>query len=167
MKITDCLDYYELNKRIKSFPDYYVCLETIDKCLTYSFVIVYSVFTLCLAFADVHYLVVSSAVNLFFLFIVSLIRIITSSERPYSKYKFEPLIEITNTNRSFPSRHMFSAVAISLTVLEYSYIASFVLLIEAFALGTIRIISGVHYLKDIIVGASFGIISGIIILFLK
>lgn len=95
--------------------------------------------------------------------LVSVVRRIINSERPYTMYDFKPIIEKDKKGESMPSRHVFSAFIIGMAFL---YIGEISLSIIIFACGVIiavvRVLSGVHFPKDVIVGALIGIICGAI-----
>ena len=84
-----------------------------------------------------------------------------NSERPYTMYDFKPIIEKNKKGESMPSRHVFSAFIIGMAFL---YIGEIPLGIIVFVCGLIiaivRVISGVHFPKDVIVGALVGILCG-------
>ncbi|HGD3840311.1 TPA: phosphatase PAP2 family protein [Streptococcus agalactiae] len=69
--------------------------------------------------------------------------------RPYEKWNIKPLIYKDTEGRSMPSRHVFSATMISMC------------LILSVLLAICRVIAGVHYPKDVIVGYLIGLILGL------
>ena len=93
--------------------------------------------------------------------LVSIVRRFINSERPYTMYDFKPIIEKNKKGESMPSRHVFSAFIIGMAFL---YIGEIPLGIIVFVCGLIiaivRVISGVHFPKDVIVGALVGILCG-------
>ena len=93
--------------------------------------------------------------------LVSIVRRFINSERPYTMYDFKPIIEKNKKGESMPSRHVFSAFIIGMA---FFYIGEIPLGIIVFVCGLIiaivRVISGVHFPKDVIVGALVGILCG-------
>ena len=83
--------------------------------------------------------------------LVSIVRRFINSERPYTMYDFKPIIEKNKRGESMPSRHVFSAFIIGMAFL---YIGEIPLGIIVFVCGLIiaivRVISGVHFPKDVI-----------------
>ena len=81
-----------------------------------------------------------------FLFI-SMIRSGLNLKRPYEKYDIVPLIEKNTNWNSFPSRHVFSSFAIGV---------SFLVIFCGALIAICRVLSGVHYIMDVVFGAAFG-----------
>lgn len=96
------------------------------------------------------------------LVIVSIIRKIINRPRPYTTLQIEPIIKKDKKGESMPSRHIFSVFMIAMTFMYVEPILSVPLILIGIVLGLIRIIGGVHYPSDILVGALIGIASGII-----
>ena len=93
---------------------------------------------------------------------VSLLRKVINRPRPYETLDIEPIIHKEKSGQSMPSRHIFSVFVIAMTFL---YINPY-LSLPFFAIGVIlalaRVIGGVHYISDVLVGAAIGIVSGVI-----
>ncbi len=91
---------------------------------------------------------------------VSIFRRIFDAPRPYEQ-GFDSLIKRDKKGHSFPSRHVFSAFMIAMT---YAYILpdiAPVLFCVGALLAVIRVLGGVHFPKDVLVGAVSGIVMGI------
>lgn len=92
--------------------------------------------------------------------ILSIFRKIINAPRPYEVFKEQPIIAKDTKGKSFPSRHVFSIFAIATTFFfaapqpELSYI----IFILGCLLGVLRVVSGVHFPKDVIIGAISGIV---------
>lgn len=61
-----------------------------------------------------------------------------------------------------PSRHIFSVFMIAMTFLYVKPVLSIPLFVVGVLLCAVRVIGGVHYLSDVLVGAAIGIASGIL-----
>lgn len=81
--------------------------------------------------------------------------------RPYEKYDFKPLIPKETHGKSFPSRHVFSVFVCAGAVSFIYPLLGIVMYIMGFCLAIIRVISGVHFPKDVIAGAVVGILCSI------
>ena len=122
------------------------------------------------------YLLFSRDVNLFRAIVVpldsfiilSVFRYMVNRPRPYEKFNIRPAIDKDTCGKSFPSRHVFSGFVISMTFLYCMpqvfpwNITGWVLMAVSAVIAIIRVISGVHYISDVLVGALVGIISGVV-----
>lgn len=84
----------------------------------------------------------------------------TNAPRPYEALDIEPRIKKNTQGKSFPSRHVFSAFLIAMCWFAYLPIAGIILLVLATLVAIIRVIGGVHFPKDVVVGAVVGIACG-------
>lgn len=95
---------------------------------------------------------------------LSVFRHIINRPRPYEYFDIPPVIEKDTKGRSFPSRHVFSATVIGMT-LVFSLPLPWIgvaLLIPALGLAVIRVLSGVHFISDVIAGAAFGVLCAVV-----
>lgn len=97
--------------------------------------------------------------------IVSLMRELIDCKRPYEVIDCELLRNSTAKRKkghSFPSRHVFSAFIIGTLWLLYSpYIGAATLLLGVI-IALSRVLLGIHFLRDALVGAVIGTVSGLI-----
>lgn len=103
-------------------------------------------------------LIVPGAMFLF----VSGLRKVIDRPRPYEKLNIKPLIEKDKNGQSMPSRHIFSVFVIAMTFLYINPYLSLPFFFIGAVLALARVIGGVHYPSDVLVGAAIGILSGII-----
>ncbi|MGT2929778.1 phosphatase PAP2 family protein [Streptococcus dentasini] len=96
--------------------------------------------------------------------VVSLLRHWLNHPRPYETWTIEPLIHKESKGNSMPSRHVFSASIVSLCVCQLSPYLSGVCLFLAALLAVCRVLGGVHYPKDVLVGYILGLICGSFVL---
>jgi phosphatidylglycerophosphatase B len=94
--------------------------------------------------------------------VVSIFRKLIDSSRPYTKYDITPLINKDKIGESFPSRHTLSAFLITMTGFYVYFPVGIVLAVMSLIIAITRVVSGVHFTKDVIAGAVIGILSGII-----
>lgn len=88
--------------------------------------------------------------------ILSLFRLLVNRPRPYEKLQIQPLVVKQTKGKSFPSRHIFSAIVISAT-LAFVFPWGWILYLPATLLAVIRVLSGVHYPSDVLAGAAFAL----------
>lgn len=95
--------------------------------------------------------------------LLSLIRKVINQARPYDTYPIQPLLEKDSVGNSMPSRHVFSATVISMAVYhDQPLVGGFFLLLSA-GLALVRVLGGVHYPKDVLVGYLVGVLWGTIL----
>lgn len=94
--------------------------------------------------------------------ILSLLRKKLNASRPYEVWEIVPLLDRDSPGQSMPSRHVFSATIISMACLHASLSVGLILLILSAILGLVRVLGGVHYPKDVLVGYACGLVWGVI-----
>ena len=94
--------------------------------------------------------------------ILSLFRKKINHPRPYETWDISPLLEKDSSGRSMPSRHVFSATIISMACLHASLPVGLVCLLFSALLGLVRVLGGVHYPKDVLVGYACGFMRGLL-----
>lgn len=96
--------------------------------------------------------------------ILSVFRYFINRKRPYEYFDVPPAMKKDTKGKSFPSRHVFSAFVIAMTFLfacPYMWIG-IVLLAFGLFLAVIRVLTGVHFISDVVVGALCGIVAGLV-----
>lgn len=76
--------------------------------------------------------------------------------RPYETLGFPPLFPKDTKGQSLPSRHCFSAACIAVAAIPVSPAAAAVLAGLAVVIALTRVLCGVHYISDVLVGLVFG-----------
>lgn len=76
--------------------------------------------------------------------------------RPYETLGFAPLFPKDTKGQSLPSRHCFSAACIAVAAIPVSPAAAAVLAGLAVVIALTRVLCGVHYISDVLVGLVFG-----------
>ena len=94
--------------------------------------------------------------------ILSLLRKKINAPRPYEEWDIKPLLDRDSPGQSMPSRHVFSATIISMACLHASLIVGFILLILSVFLGLVRVLGGVHFPKDVVIGYICALVWGVI-----
>ncbi|NMA85499.1 MAG: phosphatase PAP2 family protein [Epulopiscium sp.] len=94
--------------------------------------------------------------------LVSIFRNYFNALRPYEVLNINPIIKKDTKGKSFPSRHVFSIFVIAMS---FYYILPWMgigLMFLGLLLAVARVLGGVHFPRDVIVGAIVGILSGMI-----
>ena len=94
--------------------------------------------------------------------ILSFLRKKINAPRPYEEWDIKPLLDRDSPGQSMPSRHVFSATIISMACLHASLSVGVILLVLSVFLGLVRVLGGVHYPKDVLVGYICGLVWGVI-----
>ena len=94
--------------------------------------------------------------------ILSLLRKKINAPRPYEEWTIKPLLDRDSPGQSMPSRHVFSATIISMACLHASLYVGVILLVFSALLGLVRVLGGVHFPKDVVVGYICALVWGVI-----
>ena len=94
--------------------------------------------------------------------ILSLLRKKINAPRPYEEWDIKPLLDRDSPGQSMPSRHVFSATIISMACLHASLSVGVISLVLSALLGLVRVLGGVHFPKDVVVGYICGLVWGVI-----
>lgn len=157
-------NYRKMTEGLRSRPRLLKILNTANKVFTYLIFALYPFILFYLYFNERGKLfraVYVPAVNFVFL---SVFRKIANFPRPYEVYGIPSAIPKKTEGKSFPSRHVFSAAIIGMTSL-YAFdtpIIGAAVLSVALAMAVFRVVSGVHFPRDVVAGFLYALISGII-----
>lgn len=94
--------------------------------------------------------------------ILSFLRKKINSPRPYEEWDIKPLLDRDSPGQSMPGRHVFSATIISMACLHTSLTMGMICLILSAFLGLVRVLGGVHFPKDVVVGYICGLVWGVL-----
>lgn len=94
--------------------------------------------------------------------ILSFLRKKINAPRPYEEWDIKPLLDRDSPGQSMPSRHVFSATIISMACMHASLTMGMICLTLSAFLGLVRVLGGVHYPKDVVVGYICGLVWGVI-----
>ena len=94
--------------------------------------------------------------------ILSFLRKKINAPRPYEEWTIKPLLDRDSPDQSMPSRHVFSATIISMACLHASLSVGVILLVLSALLGLVRVLGGVHFPKDVVVGYICALVWGVI-----
>lgn len=96
--------------------------------------------------------------------LLSVGRKLINRPRPYEVFDVPSVIKKDTKGQSFPSRHVFSATIIAMTFLlasPWMWLGIIFLLISVL-LAAVRVVSGVHFVSDVVVGLAVGVIAALI-----
>lgn len=94
--------------------------------------------------------------------LLSIFRDRLNKPRPYEVFDIQPVIQKRTRGHSFPSRHIFCMFLIAVTVFYFYPLAGLLIGLVGLALAVNRVMGGVHFVKDVIAGALWGIGCGIL-----
>ena len=94
--------------------------------------------------------------------ILSVIRKRMNWPRPYELGTFPPLLNREGKGSSMPSRHVFSAAIISTVVWGVNPLLSVLGLSLTLLLAGVRVLAGLHFVRDVVVGFLSAILWGIV-----
>ena len=94
--------------------------------------------------------------------LVTVFRKIINAPRPYEKFEIPPVIEKDTKGKSFPSRHVFSVFIIAVTIFYSHPGPGIVIGLIGVAMAVIRVLGGVHEVRDVVAGAVIGLVCGIV-----
>ena len=94
--------------------------------------------------------------------ILSFLRKKINTPRPYEEWTVKPLLDRDSPGQSMPSRHVFSATIISMACLHASLSVGVISLVLSALLGLVRVLGGVHFPKDVVVGYICGLAWGVL-----
>ena len=88
----------------------------------------------------------------------TLLRATINRPRPYEALNFTPLFPKDTKGQSMPSRHCFSAAAIAAAVWYVLPPLGAVLAVLAVIIAVSRVVTGVHFVSDVLAGLAFGLV---------
>ena len=93
---------------------------------------------------------------------LTVMRLMINAPRPYELLEFYERKPKNKAGRSFPSRHVFSVFVIATVMMPTSAVIGSILAVLGVALAAMRVLLGVHFIRDVAAGAAIGVISGVI-----
>ena len=154
--------YQNISSILTSHPTLLFLLRSFNRLMTVAMPLVY----LALLVTTYLQLGLSQQVGIYLLIpatgfvILSLFRKKINHPRPYETWNISPLLDKDSSGQSMPSRHVFSATIISMVCLHASLPVGLACLLFSALLGLVRVLGGVHYPKDVLVGYAGGLVWG-------
>lgn len=156
--------YRNISSRLTSRPILLFLLRSFNRLMTVAMLLVY----LILLVTTYLQLGLGQQVGVYVLIpasgfvILSFLRKKINAPRPYEEWTIKPLLDRDSPGQSMPSRHVFSATIISMACLHASLTMGMICLTLSAFLGLVRVLGGVHYPKDVVVGYICGLVWGVI-----
>lgn len=96
--------------------------------------------------------------------LLSVFRSVVNRPRPYEAFELSPVIKKDTKGHSFPSRHVFSATIIAMTFILHSPWSwlGLIFLAVSLLLAVVRVISGVHYISDVVAGIVVAVVAAVL-----
>lgn len=96
--------------------------------------------------------------------LLSIFRSLVNRPRPYEAFDVPPVIKKDTKGHSFPSRHVFSATMIAMTFVLHSpfFVLGLIFLIVSLLLAVVRVVSGVHYISDVVAGILVAVVAAVV-----
>lgn len=167
--------YERITAPFRTNPKRAQTINVINKAITYAIYVAYPLLLIWLFLTEVNQGLIADfmnndlfvralAVPLVSFILLSVLRKAINAKRPYEVFGLDPIISKKTKGKSFPSRHVFSIFVIGMTFLAVlkSPVFGIIILIMGAFLAIIRVVSGVHFPRDVIAGIILGILSGVI-----
>ena len=156
--------YSNLSSKLTSHPTLLFLLRSFNRLMTVAMPLVYLTLlvTTYLQLGLGQQVVVYVLIHASGFVILSLFRKKINHPRPYETWDISPLLDKDSSGQSMPSRHVFSATIISMACLHASLPVGLTCLLFSALLGLVRVLGGVHYPKDVLVGYAYGLVRGFI-----
>lgn len=152
-----------LVNRIKENDRLVFLIKFLNQSITFIVYLLYPTILVKLYIQKQDFLIILLLLPMITFIILSVFRKWYNAPRPYEVYGYEPILSKETEGSSFPSRHVFSIFVISTGITFLYPVLGVLLLILGFVLAMCRFFGGVHFLKDVLVGALAGIIPWIIV----
>ena len=93
--------------------------------------------------------------------LVTVLRRLIAAPRPFEVYRFTPMLGRHRPSLSFPSRHLYSAAVITVaSVWVFGWQTVYFNGVITLLLTAVRVIGGVHFIRDVVAGAAIGALFG-------
>lgn len=156
------ISYIKLNRFMHSHKMASKITVFLCRAITIAFYIFYPAFLAVLYFYNHPTLIKFILVPLISIILISVLRKVLNIARPYEKMDLAPLYNKKTSGCSFPSRHTFAVFIIAFSAYNVSIPLGATLLVLGFLLALARVLCGVHYLRDVLAGFAFAVISAFI-----
>ena len=150
--------YTGLNKFMWNHPFIKSCTHFTSRFCPYMVAIFYMLFLLKIYLDRPHNLFGLAAEPIAVFAITAILRIVIDRKRPSEKYDLTPIDGSKKTGHSFPSIHVAMSISIALAVLHFGPNMGLLLSVLAGTITVTRLISGVHYITDILASITIALL---------
>jgi membrane-associated phospholipid phosphatase len=157
--------YCKLNHIMHQKKRYRILVTAFDKMVTLLTAASYPLLLAYLYFKRTEWLIPMILVPGFGFLAITLIRGGINARRPYEVLGYEPVIPKDTTGNGFPSRHAFSVFMIAVTYYFIDPGCGALVGFMGVLLCVLRVLGGVHYIRDVVAGAAAAMIYGFLCYF--
>ena len=154
--------YIKITEPLRQSPEKMKCVVWANRILTGFVYIVYPLYVAVLFVMGKPEFLKAVLVPAVSFVLVSVFRKLINAPRPYEKFDIPPVIEKDTKGKSFPSRHVFSVFIIAMTIFQSYPIVGILLGLIGVAMAAIRVLGGVHEVRDVVAGALGGVVCGMV-----
>lgn len=151
--------YVKLNEKVRKKRCLAPAIVLSDKVLTAVCYTLYPAYEIYLSFVDRYMLIKTLTVPAASFVVISLLRMFINTKRPSEICGLSPILSQTRCNRSFPSRHVFSAFAIAMAFAQSDMRLGVIFCFIGTLIAVLRVAGGVHFVRDVLAGAFAGLAS--------
>lgn len=141
-------------KAHERFTRFAVYTEKVSELLVYA---IYPLFLLFLVIKGDGYFIRSVLTCGISFVLVSILRSRLNAKRPYEVYGIAAAMKKDKKGCSMPSRHVFSASIISVSIFFVCPLLSLVCAVLSVIIALLRVVLGVHFIRDVAAGALIGV----------
>ena len=141
-------------------------LVGIERGIEAAVIIAFALFIIYTVYTSAGYALLSAATCLVALYVCTVLRMVLNRPRPYEVYDCLPAMHKDTKSKSFPSRHLTSIAVISVCLFKINPLLGIPFILLTFVMGFLRVFLGVHFIKDVTVGAAIGFAFGIVGMYL-
>lgn len=138
------------------------CLIAVEKSVEIAVIISYAALLLYSLYVNIGFALRSAVTSIIALYLCTLIRFVVNAKRPYQVFETLPAMNKDTLGQSFPSRHLTSISVIAVSMLYMNIALGCIFFALMVLMGALRVLLGVHFVKDVTVGAAIGIVIGIL-----
>ena len=102
----------------------------------------------------------------FTLAVVTVVRRLINAERPYERYGIPSVFDKKTVRQSLPSRHTASAFIIAMSFWYIFPPLGIAAMVVSVLIALSRVLSGAHFIRDVLVAAGTSILIGWVVYFL-